>query len=546
MPRRVQDLHARETMVTREQQLEIKEILRKSQLFWKLTDDQLEKVVALGQGECFNRGEYIAVAGEPARKLYVVVQGKVALEIEIRVGSRTRKQATIDLVGVGEVFGWSALTEKGILTMSAMASDYTRVVGFGAEELRRLWNEDADICRALADDFVNLVSDRLAHTKRTLAHVLSVASHDLRAPLATVQSCVDVLLGGFAGPLSTRQTELLAGSRQRLLDLMSLIDNILDISYIEIRQDDFEKVSLPDLVDRSIGDVQGLAERKNIRVKNALSPTVPEVMGVPKRLRQVLTNLLGNAVKYTPVDGSVTVQSSEAEESVQVEICDTGIGIAADDLHRVFDDFYRGSRGDADGAGLGLSIAKRIVESHGGLIWAESPCPDTGKGTKVTVALPRMAAVAPAQVEPETTAIKGAKILIADDDPDMLRVTALVLESDGFQTSAARDGIEALAKVEAEEPDLLILDLLMPELDGFEVLKRLGERRRTGRGRIPVLVVSAIKEGSSRRRYELETKTELGADGYIEKPISPPLLLKEVARILTERKSKVCTEAKKN
>jgi CheY-like chemotaxis protein len=86
----------------------------------------------------------------------------------------------------------------------------------------------------------------------------------------------------------------------------------------------------------------------------------------------------------------------------------------------------------------------------------------------------------------------------------------------------------------------------MPELDGFEVLKRLGERRRTGRGRIPVLVVSAIKEGSSRRRYELETQSELGADGYIEKPISPPLLLKEVTRILTEKKSRVCTDAKKN
>lgn len=526
-------------MLTGEQETEIKDILRTSQLFWKLSDDQLDKVVKLGQGECHGRGEHIAVAGEPARKLYIVVQGKVALEIEIRVGSRTRKQATIDLIGPGEVFGWSALTEKGILTMSAVATEYTRLVGFGAEELRRLWNEDADICRALADDFVNLVSDRLAHTKRTLAHVLSVASHDLRAPLATVQSCIDVLLGGFAGPLSTRQTELLAGSRQRVIDLMSLIDNILDISYIEIRQDDFERISLPDLVERSIGDVQGIAERKNIQIRNRLAPNLPEVMGVPKRLRQVITNLLGNAVKYTPVDGSVTVQSSEADNSVQLEVCDTGIGIATDDLHRVFDDFYRGSRGDADGAGLGLSIAKRIVESHGGLIWAESPCPDTGKGTKLTVALPRTL-MAPAQAETESEAIKGARILIADDDPDMLRVTALVLESGGFQTSAARDGIEALAKVEAEEPDLLILDLLMPELDGFEVLKRLGERKRTGRGRTPVLVVSAIKEGSSRRRFELETKTELGADGYIEKPISPPLLLKEVTRILTEKRSGVC------
>ena len=132
------------------------------------------------------------------------------------------------------------------------------------------------------------------------------------------------------------------------------------------------------------------------------------------------------------------------------------------------------------------------------------------------------------------------RILVADDDPEMLRATTLVLESGGFQISAARDGIEALSKVEADKPDLLILDLMMPEMDGFEVLKRLGERKRTGRGRIPVLGLSAGREGSRPRRYELETSSDLGADGYLEKPISPPLLLNEVNRILTEKGSKIC------
>ena len=95
------------------------------------------------------------------------------------------------------------------------------------------------------------------------------------------------------------------------------------------------------------------------------------------------------------------------------------------------------------------------------------------------------------------------RILVADDDPEMLRATTLVLESGGFQISAARDGIEALSKVEADKPDLLILDLMMPEMDGFEVLKRLGERKRTGRGRIPVLVLSAVRALRARDQFRL-------------------------------------------
>jgi signal transduction histidine kinase/CheY-like chemotaxis protein len=526
---------------TRDQ--EMRGILRQSQMFWRLSDDQLDKLVAISDGACHGPGESIFAAGDSARKVYVIVEGRVALEMAIRIGSRTRKQATIDVLGAGEVFGWSALTEKRILTMSAVATENTRLLTLDGDDLRNLWNEDADICRKMADELVNLVSDRLAHTKRTLAHVLGVASHDLRAPLATVQSCLDVLLGGFTGELNSKQTELLAGSRQRISDLMSLTDNVLDISYIEIRQVDFEKTSLSELVENSIADVQGIAVRKNIQIENHVAPELPPILGVPKRLRQVIMNLLSNAVKYTPADGKVTVHSSETDDSVQLHITDTGIGIATEELARVFDDFYRGSRGDAEGAGLGLSIAKKIVESHGGLIWAESPCPETGLGTKLTIALPKVALEA-TKADSGRSVTTGARILVADDDPEMLRVTTLVLESGGFQISAARDGIEALSKVDADNPDLLILDLMMPEMDGFEVLKRLRERDRTGRGRIPVLVLSAVREGSSRRRYELETSSDLGADGYLEKPISPPLLLNEVNRILTEKGSKICHQAR--
>jgi len=130
--------------------------------------------------------------------------------------------------------------------------------------------------------------------------------------------------------------------------------------------------------------------------------------------------------------------------------------------------------------------------------------------------------------------IEGKRILVVDDDPEMLKVTTLVLESRGYQVATAQDGEEALAKIGQEQPDLLILDLLMPKMDGFEVVKRLNEQAGIAGIKIPILILSAVREESSRRRYELETKTPPGIDGYVEKPISPPLLLQRVEEVLAK------------
>lgn len=314
-----------------------------------------------------------------------------------------------------------------------------------------------------------------------------------------------------------------------------MIDNILDISYIEIRELDFESLSLSEVIESSIGDVQGMAQQKGIQLKNGVSTKLPQILGLPKRLRQVLTNLLSNAIKFTPTGGTVSISSRETDDYVQLEVADTGIGISPEELPRIFDDFYRGMKVDAEGAGLGLSIAKKIIDAHGGSIWAESPCPESGIGTKFSFTLPKVTVAAKGKVEEEAGVLEGARILVADDDPEMLKATTFLLESRGYQVFTAPDGEEALTKIEEEKPDLLILDLLMPVMDGFEVCKRLKEQGN----KIPVLVLSAVREESSRRRYELETKVTLGVDDYIEKPISPPLLLQRVEKILAKSKLRV-------
>jgi len=130
------------------------------------------------------------------------------------------------------------------------------------------------------------------------------------------------------------------------------------------------------------------------------------------------------------------------------------------------------------------------------------------------------------------------KILVVDDDPDILDALAMILESRGYQVCTARDGIEGLANLKAERPDLMILDLLMPKMDGFAVCKELQDPRWSKSKDMPILILTSVREDASRRRYELETGLELNVDDYVEKPISPDILLQRVERLI-KRKEKV-------
>lgn len=129
----------------------------------------------------------------------------------------------------------------------------------------------------------------------------------------------------------------------------------------------------------------------------------------------------------------------------------------------------------------------------------------------------------------------GAKILLVDDDPDILDAVSIILETQGYQIVTARDGIEALATLKAEKPDLMILDLLMPKMDGFAVCKELKDPRWAKYADIPILILTSVREEASRRRYELETGMELDVDDYVEKPIAPAILLQRVEKLLKKR-----------
>jgi signal transduction histidine kinase len=219
---------------------------------------------------------------------------------------------------------------------------------------------------------------------------LGVTVHDLKAPLTAIQSYFWVMLGGFAGTLTEKQRGMLERSSQRIKELLTLVSDLLDIPRIETGQmvQEMKDVSLKQVIETAVGDMLDLAKQKKVKLKVEMPRSLPRIRGSAPRLQQVMTNLLNNALNYTP-KGTVTVKVSQDDKEIKVEVMDTGIGIPAEDLPHICEDFFRASNVEIKGTGLGLSIAKRIVETHGGRIWVESPCPETGKGSKFSFTLPR-------------------------------------------------------------------------------------------------------------------------------------------------------------
>ncbi|MFC1978191.1 cyclic nucleotide-binding domain-containing protein, partial [Chloroflexota bacterium] len=231
----------------------IKHLLKTSQLFKGLTDDELDKITGLCSEEAYEAGTTIFSEGEEANKLYIVEEGKVILEMTLRIGPGSGRQGTIDVVTTGQICGWSAIAESQILTMSARCVEETRVITLDGAGLWRLLEEDPHTGYKVMKRLVGVVSSRLRNAKDTLAHILSIASHDLKSPLAAVESYHQVMLGGYAGEITDKQKDMLLRSSERIKGLLNLIDNILDISRIDAKQLKIEPTSLLKVVESTRG-----------------------------------------------------------------------------------------------------------------------------------------------------------------------------------------------------------------------------------------------------------------------------------------------------
>lgn len=277
----------------------------------------------------------------------------------------------------------AAVLASFALTVLVSTAGATVIVG----ELRRQWKE-----RALAREReIEAAGRRLAELDRMRDFFLTLASHDLKTPLAVVSNYLQTILDGFVGEVNEKQRRWMERANARVLELIRLIDDFLDVSQLDLERirGEMEEIAPGDVVKRSVEEVQARAGERGITLRVELASCLPRVRAAPRRLQQVVTNLLDNAIKFSPRQGEVVVRVHPQGDGLQVEVIDEGPGIPALYLPHIFEDYFRVQRKEfIPGAGLGLSTARKIVECHGGEIRVESPYFADGRGSRFYFTLP--------------------------------------------------------------------------------------------------------------------------------------------------------------
>jgi len=246
-------------------------------------------------------------------------------------------------------------------------------------------------CEVRAGELAKL-NARLEQLEKARAQFIRLVTHELRAPVAAIQSYLRLILDGYVP--KEKQNEIIAKSERRALEQLALISDLLDLAHLQERQrqkQDLESVDVADVLNSVTDLMQARAEEKDLLFTVQIEPNLPPVQANPDHIKQLWTNLISNAIKYTESGGIVVVTLSQNPNYVVGAVRDTGIGMTPEQLTHIFEEFYRTEEAKAmerQGTGLGLSIAKRIVESYGGRMWVES---EKGKGSKFSFAFPKAA-----------------------------------------------------------------------------------------------------------------------------------------------------------
>ncbi|MFN8095744.1 MAG: PAS domain S-box protein [Vicinamibacteria bacterium] len=378
----------------------------------------------------------------------------------------------------------------------------------------------------------------LARANRLKDEFLAAMSHELRTPLNSILGLSEALLERVYGELAAPQAQALHTVQESGKHLLAVINDILDLSKIEAGRIVLvrEPVAVEPVCISATRMVKEAAKRKGLTLSMSVEPPELEVPGDARRLKQVLVNLLSNAVKFTPGGGSVGLAASRGGDLVRLVVSDTGIGIAPEDLPRLFQPFVQlDSRlaREHEGTGLGLALVRRLVDLHGGRVSVDST---PGEGTRVTVELPldggtaAVPAAAPAAVEeparaPAPESAEMPLVVVGEDNEAMARLVVDYLEPEGFRVKVAGDGEKAIALVREERPALALMDVQMPKVDGLEAIRRI--RRTPGFETLPIVAVTALAMSGDRERC-----LEAGATDYLAKPVRLAELLAMVRRLL--------------
>ncbi len=384
---------------------------------------------------------------------------------------------------------------------------------------------------------------------RTKSQFLANMSHELRTPLNPIIGFSDIL--AEAPNLTEEQRQWLAIISQRGLDLLALIGDILDLSKVEAGKTVLtsQPTSLRRMMKDIVASIQHAASKKRLELESHVAAELPDEIRMDGlRLRQILLNLLGNAIKFTRVGGvAVRVEKADAgrlerpladgETALLFSVRDTGIGIPEGKRAMIFESFKQADISHAveyGGAGLGLAIAWNLVRLMGGTIWVESA---VGQGSifsfTVIVGVHQHAPISPVNRKDAVAPVQRQplKILVVDDDPiNNLMMEALMRER-GDEVQSVQDGEEALALLDAEPFDVVLMDGRMPRMSGIEATRAIRERDlRSGQHTVIVAVTAHALKG------DRETFQAAGVDGYVTKPILQKVLFQAIDAALAAKR----------
>ena len=356
---------------------------------------------------------------------------------------------------------------------------------------------------------------------------LATLSHELRTPLNAILGWSHILAHGrTTDPESVRKgIEVIARNAQAQAQL---IEDLLDMSRIisgKVRLD-VRRVDVLDVVDAAVGAVQHAADAKEIQLIKVVDPDCGAISGDPGRLQQVLWNLLSNAIKFTAKRGQVKLVAERAESHLEITVTDTGRGIRPEFLPHVFDRFRQADASitrQFGGLGLGLAIVKNLVELHGGRIRAQSP--GEGQGATFTVSLPVTPAPAgEALPVPAGFAgrgvLKGAKLLVVDDEPDARGLLDRFFTDCGAEVTTASSAAEALELLKAALYDIIVSDIVMPHEDGYELMRKVRALPTEQTRETPAVALTAFAGAEDRQRA-----LAAGYQVHVPKPVEPAELV---------------------